>query len=108
MKKTTRDWLGRIALGLVLTLLLLPNASAQAGFFLLGGAMIACVALWFIIAILICVWVYKDAEKRGSSGVLWLIVVLLAGIIGLIIWLLVRPPLQPQYPPPGYPPHPPR
>ena len=46
-----------------------------------------------IIAILIAVWVYKDAEKRGSSGVLWVIICLFLGIIGLIIWLIVRPPI---------------
>ena len=45
---------------------------------------------WFIIAILIAVWVYRDAEKRGESGVLWLIIVLITGIIGLIIWLIIR------------------
>ena len=66
--------------------------------------------IWLIIAILIAIWVYRDAEKRGSSGVLWLIIVIIAGIIGLIIWLVVRPPIggapvqqvqQPQQPAPG-------
>ena len=50
---------------------------------------------------------YKDAEKRGKSGVLWLIVVWVLGIIGLIIWLVVRPKEvmpPPGMPPPGYPP----
>jgi heme/copper-type cytochrome/quinol oxidase subunit 2 len=46
--------------------------------------------VWFIIAILLCIWVYRDAESRGMNGVLWLIVVLIAGIIGLIIYLVVR------------------
>jgi hypothetical protein len=40
---------------------------------------------------LVAIWVYKDAEKRGKSGALWLIIVLLFGILGLIIWLIVRP-----------------
>ena len=35
-------------------------------------------------------WVYKDAKARGENAVLWLIVVLLTGIIGLIIYVLVR------------------
>jgi hypothetical protein len=42
------------------------------------------------VAILLAVWVYRDAEKRGESGILWLIIVLITGIIGLIIWLIVR------------------
>ena len=51
------------------------------------------VLLPFIIGILIAIWVYKDAEKRGSSGVMWLIICIFLGIIGLIIWLVVRPPI---------------
>lgn len=47
--------------------------------------------VWIIISILLCIWVYKDAEARGESAVLWLIVVLITGIIGLIVWLVVRP-----------------
>jgi len=46
--------------------------------------------IWFIVAILLCIWVYRDAESRGMSGVLWLIIVLIAGLIGLIIYLVVR------------------
>lgn len=45
----------------------------------------------FIIGIAIAVWVYRDAEKRGESGALWLIINILAPIVGLIIWLIVRP-----------------
>jgi len=51
---------------------------------------IAIGVLWFVIAILIAVWVYRDAEKKGESGVLWLLIVLITGIIGLIIWLIIR------------------
>ncbi len=45
---------------------------------------------WFIISILLCIWVYRDAERRGMNGALWLIIVLLTGLIGLIIYLVVR------------------
>lgn len=47
----------------------------------------------FIIGLLIAIWVYKDAEKRGKSGALWLIIVWFTFPIGLIIWLVVRPPI---------------
>lgn len=62
--------------------------------------------LFFLIWIFVLVWVYKDAKRRGKSGIAWVLVVLILGILGLIIWLLVRPPLRqpPQYPPPQYPP----
>lgn len=41
--------------------------------------------------ILIGVYVYRDANKRGMNGVLWMLVAILAPtFIGLIIYLLVR------------------
>ena len=59
----------------------------------LGIAFCIAIIVVFIVIILIAVWVYKDAEKRGSNGALWLIIVMLTGIIGIIIWLIVRPPI---------------
>ncbi len=55
-----------------------------------------------IIAILLCIWIYRDAEKRGKQGVLWVLLLILAtiflNIVGLIIvivvWLIVRPPIK--------------
>ena len=69
------------------------NASAQPELAFLGATCFMLIVIWFVIAILIAIWVYKDAEKRGSSGALWLIIVLLIGIIGIIIWLIIRPPI---------------
>jgi len=57
---------------------------------LLGTICLIPILIWFVIAILLCVWVYRDAESRGMSGVLWLIVVLISSIIGLIVYLIVR------------------
>jgi len=54
------------------------------------GAFCLLPIIWFVVAILLCIWVYRDAESRGMNGVLWLIVMLIAGIIGLIIYLVVR------------------
>lgn len=64
--------------------------------------LLVCLALiiWLIISILLCVWVYRDAESRGMNGVLWLIVVLIGGIIGLIVYLIVRKEKLPPPPPP--------
>lgn len=55
----------------------------------------------FIIAIVIAIFMYKDAEARGKSGILWGLIGFCCTCIGLVIWLLVRPPIQ-QAPPPGY------
>ena len=112
-----------LLLSLILTVTFATIASAQydweptstdaaAGWALFGLGLFCIIipVIWLIIALLIAIWVYKDAEKRGSSGVLWLIIVIIAGIIGLIIWLVVRPPIggapvqqvqQPQQPAPG-------
>jgi len=68
------------------------------GMDLFAGAYCLIVGIGFLINILILIWVYKDAKKRGASGALWVIIVLITGIIGLIIWLVVRPPLQPVMP----------
>jgi len=57
--------------------------------------------IYWIVAILLCIWVYRDAESRGMNGVMWLIVVLIAGIIGLIIYLIVRKEKPPTPPPPA-------
>lgn len=73
--------------------------------FLAGGLCLAFFAIWFIIWLLVAIWVYKDAEARGMGGVLWLIIVIILGLIGIIIYLVVRKPLQPPMQPYGaYPP----
>lgn len=57
------------------------------GFFALA---LFLVVAFFVVSILIAIWVYRDAEERGMDGVLWLIVVLIANVVGLIIYLVVR------------------
>jgi hypothetical protein len=79
------------------------------GLALTGMLCVICPIIWFVIWILVAVWVYRDAEKRGASGVMWLLIVIILGIIGLIIYLIVRPktfapPPQGYAPPPGTPP----
>jgi RNA polymerase subunit RPABC4/transcription elongation factor Spt4 len=38
----------------------------------------------------VLLWVYRDAQKRGMSGVLWLLLVLIGNVIGLLIYAIVR------------------
>lgn len=65
-------------------------SSVGQGEFALVGLILLLPIIWFILAIVLCIWVYRDAQKRGMNGALWLIIVLIAGIIGLIIYLVVR------------------
>jgi len=48
------------------------------------------VIVFYVISILIAVWVYKDAKKRDMNATVWLLIVLLTGCIGCIIYLVVR------------------
>jgi len=88
---------------------LLGNIPLQVEAFFFGVIGLLCVAIWVILFIVIAIWVYRDAESRGMSGALWLIIVILAGLIGLIIYLVVRSekrqypyPQQPYQQPPAY------
>ena len=67
-----------------------PSANPLAA--LLGGGL--CMVVWlvsFIIAILLMIWVYKDAKSRGQNAFLWLILTFFFGIVALIVWLIIRP-----------------
>lgn len=54
----------------------------------------------FIIWIYMIFWIYRDAERRGGSGVLWALLMFFFGwslflmILILIIWLIIRGPIQ--------------
>lgn len=55
------------------------------------GAMIFYVAV-FVFYVGSVIWAFQDAQRRGKSGCLVaLLVLLLVWPVGLIIWLLIRP-----------------
>jgi thiol:disulfide interchange protein len=54
------------------------------------------VILAFIVQIALGAWIYKDAKKRNMDAALWLLVVLLTGLVGLVIYFIVREPLYPE------------
>ena len=59
---------------------------------ILGMSAFFCI-MWivvFIVWIVITIWAYKDAQKRGMNAILWALIVFFIGIIGLIIYLVVR------------------
>jgi putative membrane protein len=52
--------------------------------------------LFFILGLLLCVWIYRDANSRGMNGILWVLAVLvgslfwLGWLVVLVIYLVVR------------------
>jgi RNA polymerase subunit RPABC4/transcription elongation factor Spt4 len=65
----------------------------------LGGmtrvtSLLALVGLWGLIQIGLAVWVALDANRRGSNGLLWGLLVLVTPIIGLLVYLIMAPSLS--------------
>lgn len=68
--------------------------------------------LYLAFAIWVLFWVYKDAQSRGMSGALWVVLVFFLHLVGLVVYLLVRsghPVRKPESPAgtPAAPPQPP-
>ena len=57
-----------------------------------------CIASFIILIIelLAAIWVYKDANYHGESGLLWFVIVLVVPLVGLILWLVLRPRYNPD------------
>jgi len=69
--------------GLILTTMLEPNVG------LILWKMFALASL--VLYPLSLIWAYRDAEKRGRNGLLLVILIAITWIIGLFVWLVVRP-----------------
>lgn len=53
------------------------------------GALISIAGI--ALTILLCAWVYRDAQSKGMNGILWTAIVLLVpSYIGLMIYLIIR------------------
>ncbi len=52
------------------------------------------ILFWFIAGIVIGTVIYMDAKKRRKHGIQWALIGVLFTILGLAIWLLVRPPKE--------------
>jgi len=70
--------------------------TAQNYFFFPFIMLLIVASLWFIAGILLYFWVYNDAKSRGMEGALWVLVVLVANVVGLIIYLMVREENRPR------------
>ena len=69
-----------------------PSAAAVAGLAACGMGMLLIPIICLAINIALMIWVGKDAKARGMENhVLWMVLTFFTGLIGLIIYLLVRP-----------------
>jgi len=60
---------------------------------MLGGLLIIYVVVVIVVCLIglaLSIWVYKDAKKRDMNAAVWLLIVLVTGCIGCIIYLVVR------------------
>jgi putative membrane protein len=104
-KKKKLNWVKPILLLVMLGLMLLFSgvAIADEGDHMDGEGMMdmnwwGSSSMWFwmigywVIFVIIGILIYKDAEKRGMSGLLWFVLVILpwVGILFLIIYLIIR------------------
>ena len=51
---------------------------------------IVLIAVFFIVGLLLAIWVYKDAKKRDMNAAVWLLIVLVTGCFGCILFLIIR------------------
>ena len=66
----------------------------DAGFNVLFWVLIVFIIIGAVaLQIYMLIWVYKDAKKRNMDAAIWLLIVIVLGIIGLIIYLIIREPL---------------
>jgi predicted cobalt transporter CbtA len=49
------------------------------------------VLLGFAIQLYIAYFLYTDANVRGQNGVLWGVIGFFTGLLGLVVWLIMRP-----------------
>ncbi len=71
------------------------STSSDAAGATIGIVMLICGLLMFVVVmafyIWVAVWIYKDATKRGAPGALWALLWIILGVLGLIVYLVVRP-----------------
>lgn len=47
--------------------------------------------LFLIVHIYCVVWAFRDAERRGKPGILVALMVLVAPLLGVLLWIVFRP-----------------
>jgi hypothetical protein len=60
-------------------------------FDLFGSCLVGlCFLAIFILTLVAMFWVYRDAEKRGKTGCLWLLLISATGPLGIIAYFVLR------------------
>lgn len=58
------------------------------------GAVHPMLCLWltgcFVVHVLATIWVYRDMRERNAGSGIWIVIVLLAGLFGALVYALVR------------------
>jgi len=54
------------------------------------GAMLPFLIVCFVVHILVAVWVYKDIRRRNSGSGIWIVIALLTGLLGVLVYAIVR------------------
>ena len=43
-----------------------------------------------VVHILVAVWVYQDIRKRNAGSGIWIVIALVAGLLGVLVYAVVR------------------
>jgi Flp pilus assembly protein TadB len=54
------------------------------------GCMVPFLIVCFVIHILVAVWIYQDIRARNCGSGIWIVVGLLAGLLGALVYAVVR------------------
>lgn len=55
-----------------------------------GEKMAPLVIICFVVHILLAVWVFQDIRRRSCGSGIWIVIVLLAGLLGILPYTIVR------------------
>ena len=54
------------------------------------GGLAALLAVALVVHLLLAIWVYQDVRQRNAAGGLWIVITLLSGCFGAVIYAIVR------------------
>ncbi len=98
MRSNTRTWLAIVTLCAMGLLIFSGNAAADDdddddNFDFSAGevaVILVIIIVIFIVMIKVGIWVYREANRRGMDGTLWLIALFLGNVMAFIIFYIVR------------------